>query len=277
MAHTISQRKIIKIPLENPCMWVTNTSYSQICHKYIHIMAWKDQKRKEKATCGNFVSPQQRLWASCYWDDQGISFSFCAIAIQQYTVYHARFMCSFRELHEMWHFIRWNRLLGKLLWIDFLRKPIWNLCRSCTKYCTLTVYGSHTLLQIPSHFTQFLKKKLSKFHLKIPACESQHCLWWNLSQIHSNDGVKRPNKQRNSNLWKTLFLSAAVVSKLLLGCSGHFLFILCHCNPTAHSVTCMIHVQLQKTAWNMTFHMKQIVEEITVNWDIFKEINLKFL
>ena len=135
-----------------------NTSYSQICHKYIHIMAWKEQKRKEKATCGNFVSPQQLLWASCYWDDQGISCSFCAIAIQQYTVYHARFMCSFRELHEMWHFIRWNRLLGKLLWIDFLRKPIWNLCRSCTKYCTLTVYGSHTLLQIPSHFTQFLTK-----------------------------------------------------------------------------------------------------------------------
>ena len=63
-----------------------NTSNSQICHKYIHIMAWKNQKRKQKATCGKFVSPQQLLWASCCWDAQGISCSFCAIAIQQHTV-----------------------------------------------------------------------------------------------------------------------------------------------------------------------------------------------
>ena len=31
-----------------------NILYSQICHKHIHIMAWKDQKRKEIATCGKF-------------------------------------------------------------------------------------------------------------------------------------------------------------------------------------------------------------------------------
>ena len=48
-------------------------------------------------------------------------------------------------------------------------------------------------------------KKWSKFNLKIPAHESQHCLWWNLSQIHSYHGVKRQNKQRNSNLWKLSF------------------------------------------------------------------------
>ena len=35
-----------------------NILYSQICHKHIHIMAWKDQKRKEITTCGKFVSPQ---------------------------------------------------------------------------------------------------------------------------------------------------------------------------------------------------------------------------
>ena len=30
-----------------------------------------------------------------------------------------------------------------------------------------------------------------KIHLKIPACESQHCLQSNLSQTHSYHGVKR--------------------------------------------------------------------------------------
>ena len=34
-----------------------NIVCSQICHKHIHIMGWKDQKRKEMATCGKFVSP----------------------------------------------------------------------------------------------------------------------------------------------------------------------------------------------------------------------------
>ena len=53
---------------------------------------------------------------------------------------------------------------------------------------------------------------------------------------------------------ENLFLSAAVVSKLVLGCSGHFLFILCHCNPTVHSLTYVIHMQLQRTAWNVAFH-----------------------
>ena len=38
-----------------------NIVYNKICHKYIHIMASKDQKRKQKATCGKFVSPQQLL------------------------------------------------------------------------------------------------------------------------------------------------------------------------------------------------------------------------
>ena len=63
-----------------------NIVYYKICDKYIHIMAWKDQKSEEIATCGKFVSPQQLLWASCCWDVQGISCSFCAIAIQQQTV-----------------------------------------------------------------------------------------------------------------------------------------------------------------------------------------------
>ena len=142
-----------------------------------------------------------------------------------------------------------------------------------------TVYWSNMYLQIPSHFTHTFSKNMikiplenqdlfishtvfqresSKFHLKIPACESQHCLQSNLSQTHSYHGVKRPNKQRNSNLWEVCFSSTAVVSKLLLGCWGHFLYILCHYNPTAHSLMCMIHMQTERTAWNMAFHMKQI-------------------
>ena len=90
--------------------------------------------------------------------------------------------------------------------------------------------------------------KRSKFHMKIPAHESQHCLQSNLSQIHSYHGEKRPNKQRNRNPWEVCFSSTGVVSKLLLGYSGHFLFILCNCNPTADSLICMIYMQLQRTA-----------------------------
>ena len=126
------------------------------------------------------------------------------------------------------------------------------------------MHGSHTLIQIPSNFTQFLTKKLSKFYLKIPAHESQHCLQSNVSQIHSYHGLKRPNKQRKSNLWEVGFSPAAVVSKVLLGCSGHFLFILCLCNPTAHSLTCMIHMQTENCMkcgfsyetdfWEITFY-----------------------
>ena len=58
---------------------------------------------------------------------------------------------------------------------------------------------------------------------------------------------------------KTLFLPESVVSKQLLGCSGHFLHILCHCNWTAHTVTCTFHVQLQRIASNVAFLKKFIL------------------
>ena len=98
-----------------------------------------------------------------------------------------------------------------------------------TECCTLTMHGSHMLIQIPSYLTQFLKendqnsiwkslhvicawephvnpdsfifqtqfltKKLSKFHLKIPTHQSQHCLQSNLSQIHLYHGLKRPKRK----------------------------------------------------------------------------------
>ena len=33
-----------------------NIVYGEICHKYIHMMGWKDQTSKEIVTCGNSVS-----------------------------------------------------------------------------------------------------------------------------------------------------------------------------------------------------------------------------
>ena len=91
-------------------------------------------------------------------------------------------------------------------------------------------------------FDPVSQRKLSKFHLKIPACESQHILQSNLSQIHTYHCLKKPKRKEKNNLWEVCFFSAAVVSKLLLGWSGYFLFILCYCNQTAHSVTCVIHM-----------------------------------
>ena len=111
---------------------------------------------------------------------------------------------------------------------------------------------------------------------------SQNSTWKSLHVSHNIVYSLICHKQLHIMGWKdqkskeiasfgSLFLSAAVVRKQLLDWSGHFLFILCQCNPLAHSVTCMIHMQLQRTAWNVGFHMKQIVEEITVNWDILRK------
>ena len=75
------------------------------------------------------------------------------------------------------------------------------------------------------------------------------------------DGFRCPKKHQ---LVGTLFLWATVVSNQLLAWSRHFLCILCHCNPTLHNLTCTIHMQTQRTASNVAFHMKQIVGEITV-------------
>ena len=102
--------------------------------------------------------------------------------------------------------------------------------------------------------------------MKIPAGESQHYLQSNLSQIHSYYGLKRPKKKIKSNLWDVCFSSTAVVSKLLLGCWGHFLFILCHCNPRAHNLMCMIHMQTQQTVWSVGFHMKHTSGHILCNF-----------
>ena len=106
-------------------------------------------------------------------------------------------------------------------WEPHVNKDSQTECCTLTMHhiecCTLTAHRNHTLIKICSCHT-VSQRESSKFHLKIPACDSQHCLQSNLSQTHSYHGVKRPNKQTNSNLWEVCFSLAAVVRKVLLGC-----------------------------------------------------------
>ena len=88
---------------------------------------------------------------------------------------------------------------------------------SHTECCTLINRSREPHVNQDSHteccmliISNSFSKRIIKIHLKIPACESQHILLSNLSQIHSYHGVKRPNKQKNSNLWEVFFLSAAM-------------------------------------------------------------------
>ena len=84
-----------------------NMVYSEICHKYIHIMGWKDQTSKEIATCEKLDS----LSSCCEQAAAGMVRAFPAhfVPLQsdstQCNVH--KFTCSYRELCEMWHFI-WN-------------------------------------------------------------------------------------------------------------------------------------------------------------------------
>ena len=120
-------KNIIKIPLENPCTWVTTLpTVKSVTNTFI---SWPEKtKKKRNINLWKLCLPQQLLWASCCWVGQGISCSFCAIAIHQHIAQHAQLTCSYRELHEMWHFIRWLRLLGKLLWIETFEGNLFQTC-----------------------------------------------------------------------------------------------------------------------------------------------------
>ena len=59
----------------------------------------------------------------------------------------------------------------------------------------ISMHGSHTLIKICSYLT-VSQRGVIKIHLKIPACESQHCLQSNLSQTHSYHGVKRTKQAK---------------------------------------------------------------------------------
>ena len=249
--HTVSNKKIIKIPVENPCMWVaTLSTVKSITNTFI---SWPEKTKKEnkKQPVGslfllNSCCEQAAagcsghfLFILCHCNPLAHSVT-CTIHVQlQRTAWNVgfhTFLATFYTIfytNTTWNLSMEKRLI-RMLHINRVREP----------HVNLHYFTFHPVSQ----------RKLSKFHLKIPACESQHILQWNLSQIHSYHGIKRPKKKTKSNLWEVCFSSTAVVSKLLLGCSGHFLFILCHCNRLAHSVMCTIHVQLQRTAWNVGFH-----------------------
>ena len=65
-----------------------NIVCSQICHKHIPIMGWKDKASKEIAAYGKFVS----LSSCCEKATAGMLRAF-----------PEQFTCSYRELHKMWH------------------------------------------------------------------------------------------------------------------------------------------------------------------------------
>ena len=75
--------------------------------------------------------------------------------------------------------------------------------------------------------------------------------------------MKRTHKQRNSNLLEVCFSSTAVVSKNLLGYSGHFLPIVPF---QSNSTQCNMHDSRAHTenCINVVFHRKQIVADIIV-------------
>ena len=73
---------------------------------------------------------------------------------------HTRFMYSYRELHEMPHFM-WNYHYSRFHHIlhSFSREYLLEFFRflmHLSESCTFTVHGSHTAIQISTHFTQFL-------------------------------------------------------------------------------------------------------------------------
>ena len=117
------------------------------------------------------------------------------------NIVHVNQLCMgatcYSRFNHIWQFLKENHQNStwKSLHVNHTREPHINLdsfifqTQFLTKFFskfhlkiptrqsqhTLTVHGSHTLIQIPSHFT-VSQRKWSKFHLKIPARESQHCL-----------------------------------------------------------------------------------------------------
>ena len=76
---------------------------------------------------------------------------------------------------------------------------------SHTECCMFTMYVSHTLIKIPSHFTHTLSQKMIKNLL-----ENLCTLVATLHTIKSVtnafiSGVKRAKKKRNSYLWEVCF------------------------------------------------------------------------
>ena len=163
----------------------------------------------------------------------------------------------------IWNKLFWKLLQRKLLneFGNFMQMQITGNGRSNRMLHINHTREPHITLDFFTFHRVSNRKYYQNSHLIIPASEWQHCLQSNLSQIHSYHGVKRPKKEDKKVCFSKEylgFLSGALVSKLLLGCWGHFLYIFCHYNQTGHSVMCTIHMQLQRTAWNVAFYIKAV-------------------
>ena len=132
-----------------------NIVCSQICHKHIHIMGWKDQTSKQIATYGKFVS----LSSCCEKAAAGMlrPFPVNFVPLQSNST-----DCNVHDSHAdtencmKCHFSYETDCLR-----NYCEERFWmNLdilcrCRSLTmvdltECCMLTVHGSHMLIKIPT-------------------------------------------------------------------------------------------------------------------------------
>ena len=94
-----------------------NMVYSQICHKYIHIMGWKHQTSKEIATCENSVSPRICCEQAAAGMLRAFPVHFVPLLLHS-THCNVHGSCAATENCMKCVMLLWNRFLGKLLWIE---------------------------------------------------------------------------------------------------------------------------------------------------------------
>ena len=128
-----------------------NIVHSEISHKYIHIMGWKDQKSKEIATCEKLDS----LTSCCGQAAAGMVRAFPAhfVPLQSNSTHcnvhdsrAARENCVTCGISSEKHCWRnhWE--------FTHFKQATWNLYILHWNPARFTVHGSHTWIQIPSHF-----------------------------------------------------------------------------------------------------------------------------
>ena len=171
---------------------------------------------------------------------------------------------------------------GKFLWIVIFQADQPEICLYAPKCCTLTVHGSHMAIQIPPHSTQYLTQNdqnstRKSLHVSDNIVYSKICH----KCIHIMGGKHQTSKE----IATCQNFSSPRICCEQAACS-HFLFILWHYNPTAHTVTCTVHVQctghvqlhrLQKTAWKVTFeYFKDFCSNLDIRSWIFLFFKYKF-
>ena len=98
-----------------------NIVYSQICHKYIHIMGWKEQRRKEIATCGKLVS----LSSCC---EQPAAGMFRAFPVHFVPMQWNRKLCNIHGSHVAPENVCMIKLYGTLVACHLKSvKNVWNV------------------------------------------------------------------------------------------------------------------------------------------------------